>query len=299
MNSIRMWAVSQGEAGRSLSVLEPVGSDETEHALEELLLVNSSLLESNLEIVGRQTPVGGGYLDLLGVDGDGRLVVFELKRGTLTRDAVAQVIDYVSYLDDLAEEDLVRLIESGSGQSGTEAIGDFRGWYTERHAGSSADITATPRAVLVGLGVDERAKRMVEFLSDTGMEVSLLTFHAFREGGRLLLAKQVEVEAPVKSRLAVSPQSKQDNQLRLDAFAVEHGCGDLISKVVRAVEKRMGAYVWPNATSYALSMPSRTAEGRPTQHTYLGVYVDAKARGRIELCFPPRVLDLVGVEVEK
>ena len=59
------------------------------------------MLMPDLTLVGRQTPAGGGALDLLGVDEDGRLVVFELKRGTLTRDAVAQVIDYCSYLESL------------------------------------------------------------------------------------------------------------------------------------------------------------------------------------------------------
>ena len=49
-----------------------------------------------LTLVGRQTPTEGGPLDLLGVDGDGKLVVFELKRGTLLRDAVAQILDYAS-----------------------------------------------------------------------------------------------------------------------------------------------------------------------------------------------------------
>ena len=35
---------------------------------------------------------------MLGIDEYGRLVVFELKRGTLVREAVAQIIDYASDL---------------------------------------------------------------------------------------------------------------------------------------------------------------------------------------------------------
>ena len=57
------------------------------------------MLMPGLKLVGRQTPTEGGPLDLLGVDEDGRLVVFELKREMLSREAVAQVIDYASYLD--------------------------------------------------------------------------------------------------------------------------------------------------------------------------------------------------------
>ena len=50
------------------------------------------MLMPGLTLVGRQTPTGSGWLDLLGVDEDGKLVVFELKRGKLTREAVAQAI---------------------------------------------------------------------------------------------------------------------------------------------------------------------------------------------------------------
>ena len=39
-----------------------------------------------------------------------RLVVFELKRGALTREAVAQVIDYASYLDGMDLDDLANHI---------------------------------------------------------------------------------------------------------------------------------------------------------------------------------------------
>ena len=53
---------------------------------------------NGLTLIGRQVSTDGGTLDLLGIDADGRLVVFELKRGTLTRDAGAQVRDYASDL---------------------------------------------------------------------------------------------------------------------------------------------------------------------------------------------------------
>ena len=86
--------------------LVPSNRMESELLLEETLVNNPGLLLEDLTLVGRQTPTEGGPLDLLGVDGDGRLVVFELKRGTLSRDAVAQVIDYASDLDNM---DLVNL----------------------------------------------------------------------------------------------------------------------------------------------------------------------------------------------
>ena len=51
------------------------------------------------------------------------------------------------------------------------------------------------RLFLVGLGADDRTERMVRFLAEnSGMDISLLTFHGFAYDGRTLLARQVEVE---------------------------------------------------------------------------------------------------------
>ena len=79
----------------------------------------------------------GGPLDLLGVEPDGRLNVFELKRGTLSRDAVAQVIDYSSDLEDMDAESLYRHIAEESGNLGVQPIGDFEEWPWRRRKNST------------------------------------------------------------------------------------------------------------------------------------------------------------------
>ena len=51
------------------------------------------------------------------------------------------------------------------------------------------------RMFLVGLGADERAERMVDFLANnSGMDISLITFPRFRIRGKTLFARQVHVE---------------------------------------------------------------------------------------------------------
>ena len=98
MESLKIWAV-EDQHGAKITPLETAGQTASEGLLENILTRNPDMLEEGLELVGRQTETAGGTLDLLGVDRDGRLVVFELKRGTLNRDAVAQIIDYASCLD--------------------------------------------------------------------------------------------------------------------------------------------------------------------------------------------------------
>lgn len=68
--------------------------------------------------------------DLLGVDPDGEIVLFELKRGTLTREAVAEILDYASDLLERDSNDFANLIESSSGRSGIDRIDDFAEWFS-------------------------------------------------------------------------------------------------------------------------------------------------------------------------
>ena len=195
MKEIKLWKVSPD--GKGKHIIEPlsnVNQTETENQLEEVIVRSPELLMKDLKLVGRQTAASGGALDLLGMDGDGRMVVFELKRGTLTRDAVAQIIDYASYLSDLGTDELISHISERSGNLGVDKIDNFNSWYQEQFAKEISTLEK-PRMVLVGLGADDRVRRMVSFLAQSDIDISLITFHGFEETGKLFLARQVEVTA--------------------------------------------------------------------------------------------------------
>ena len=215
MDEVKIWAVDDAS---NVVPLASKGQTDTESLLEETLVNNPELLIPGLMLVGRQTPTEGGPLDLLGVDEDGKLVVFELKRGTLSRDAVAQVIDYASYLDVMDLAKLADYISERSGQHGIDKIEDFEEWYGSQNFGDLESLKPL-RMFLVGLGVDERTERMVRFLAEnSSMDISLLTFHGFSYDGRTLLAKQVEVapeqERPPRRR-RISAKDKRENLERL------------------------------------------------------------------------------------
>ena len=128
------------------------------------------------------------------MDEDGRLVVFELKRGSLTREAVAQIIDYASGLESMDDGVLAQFISDKSGQHGVPQRDDLEGWYESRWEGRGLSALRPVRMFLVGLGVDERTNRMVRFLAASGVDISLLTFHGYTHDGKTLLARQVRVE---------------------------------------------------------------------------------------------------------
>ena len=244
MDEVKIWAVDDASNVVSLA---SKGQTDTEALLEETLVRNPGLLMPGLTLVGRQTPTPGGPLDLLGVDEDGRLVVFELKRGTLSRDAVAQVIDYASYLDAMELDKLAEYISEKSGAHGIDEIEDFQDWYNSRGFGELESLKPL-RLFLVGLGADDRTERMVRFLAEnSGMDISLLTFHGFAYDGRTLLARQVEVEgaAEPERRSARRRRSVAENRERLEGRIEESGVTEPFDAV-----RDMFRENWPGHRTY-------------------------------------------------
>ncbi len=236
-DELKIWALRDGN---EVGVVESVSGVALEDILEATLVRRPELLESGLHLVGRQTPTESGPLDLLGVDEGGRLVVFELKREKLTREAVTQCIDYASALSAEAPEELARLIAEHSGSGGIEKIEDFEEWYQEWFAENELSDLLPPRLTLVGLGVDERAERMAQFLSEGGIDISVLTFYGFQHEGETLLARQVEVERDAAVRTGQrTNQSAAERRLALQNRLTEQDLAELFEDVDEALRNAL------------------------------------------------------------
>lgn len=214
-NELQIWALDEGG---EVTPVERQRNTESEDKLEDTLVKNPKMLMPKLTLVGRQKRTEGGRLDLLGLDENGQLVVFELKRGQLTREALTQVIDYASSLESMSDEDLFRHIADLQGR-GIERIDNFGEWYIQNFSSE-----ASPRPVqmtLVGLGVDDHAIRMVEFLAKYGLPISMMTFHGYNHGGRSYLAKQVQTERDVEERVKAKSTDRSERDAKRRIAQVE------------------------------------------------------------------------------
>jgi hypothetical protein len=295
MKKIQVWSILKDASGPA-KIAETIENTETEALLEELFVKSPSLLGDDITLVGRQVPTDGGPLDLLGVDEDGRLIVFELKRGTLTRDAVAQVLDYAS---DLAERDpdrIAGLVQEYSGRLGIEKIEDFEGWHSSRFPDSASVLAEGPKMVLVGLGVDDRARRVVKYLADAGVQIELLTFHAFQSEGQLFLARQVET-APV--RPAHRWPTKEENLQVLHQSARDLGVVDLLEEVASFITDNVPGWKWPGKTAYSFGLRARTAEGNLTTRCYVRLDLNPNHPGALTLVLYKRALEAASREAEQ
>ena len=96
--------------------------------IQEWVAANPGILDDGLLIIGKEF---SGFertnerLDLLAVDGDGRLVVIELKRDHSGADAHWQAIKYASYVHGARREDIIRMYASYANISESEAFDEL------------------------------------------------------------------------------------------------------------------------------------------------------------------------------
>lgn len=104
-DSISMPA-SDEEKERQVAMLER--GDFSEEQLEVALIVVPELFDPELFFVGRQLPTDSGVLDLLGIETGSRgfLKVCELKSGSVRRQDIAQVLDYMLWVRETETEEL-------------------------------------------------------------------------------------------------------------------------------------------------------------------------------------------------
>ena len=280
MDEINLWKIGSEQ---ELAPLDSVAQLETELQLEDILVAHPELLDGGIELVGRQTPAAGGWLDLLAVDADGRLVIYELKRGMLGRDAVTQVLDYASALAEKEPGELAEHIGARSGEGGVQQIEDFAAWYEDRFGDLQRLLPA--RMVLVGLGVDETALRIARFIGEGPHDIEVITFHGFRDGEATLLARQLPVQRDVSTSPGAARQTIEQRRRLLDEHLDQSGVRGRFEAVRAALRERMpsGVFENPTAKGVSLQLSSIGPGGVRGPRHYFGVFAEYRSEGVVEI----------------
>lgn len=181
----------------------PCTSIDSEARLEEALEADLDLLSPpKYLLIGRQVATThGNYCDLLAMDADGNLCVIELKRNRTPREVVAQLLDYGSWVKELAYEDILELYsEKNQGR-------DLEEGFAEAFGSSPPEgLSQGHRLIVVASGLDPATERIIGYLSDTyGVPINAVFFWHFQDGPQEYIARSwlvdpVTVEAKAQHR---------------------------------------------------------------------------------------------------
>src|SRR4029079_13030402 len=132
-----------------------------EEDLENWIEKDTSLLGSRFLVIARQHDIPGvGCLDLLCIDEDGKLVVVEFKRKSTTRDTIAQILDYASWLDTASFEEIQNCAQRYLGKPLSDA-------FQEAFETDLPSVTAqNHRMLVVAPKLDLSAERVINYLAD-------------------------------------------------------------------------------------------------------------------------------------
>lgn len=267
--NVGIWAVGADSPERVVR-----SKVDLEKSLEDWIAADPSLLAEGLRVVGRQIRLEGGPLDLLGIDAQGRWVVIELKRERLYREAVAQALDYVACFQALSVEEVREKLGNK-----LHALGEADELLGLVDTQLEDEEEREVAVVLVGTGVDPGLERVVAYLGEYELPVSVVTFEVFAlASGEQLLVREIieeQVEAP-------AGPSKQKSVGEIQRQAGTYGVGDEFARLVTAAEAA-GLYVRPYVRSVMFAPPSH-------KNRFL-MAASPRSGGRLRLSFGPEAFD--------
>lgn len=216
MTNELVFTVHPGRAAKAEAVgLNDLGLRERSD-LQEWVRLNPEILGEDVLILTfefsawkSRAGVESDRLDLLGLDSSGRLVVAELKRGIAPDTVEMQAIKYAAYASRFTAESLAQAHAaylskvSGERVSADEAIAAL-----EEHVDGEIDpeLLRRPRIVLLASGFPEQVKAAAVWLSEMGVDVSLVQFGAYRTEHDVIMTVSQLWPLPEVEDFTVSPR---------------------------------------------------------------------------------------------
>ena len=158
--------------------------DNTEKILEDWIESTPSALFGYEEvyIIGRQVTTNlNKAIDLLGLDENGNTVIVELKRGKTPRETVAQILEYVSFVEDLTYKQLEEIAIHYTGDEGLNLMESHKESFKLPDDRAVA-FNKAQRLVIIGQDISKEVEQTSLFLNKRGLELYCIAFKYFKSG---------------------------------------------------------------------------------------------------------------------
>ena len=222
---IKTWQIIEGELEPRETSLKIEGRTEP-YDLEPWLESDPSVIGDAIVLIGRQVKTKSGKIDLLGIDRDGNLVIIELKRDELPRDALAQAIDYASDVASWTVEEINDICSKYTKGRSLEEL--FNESFSDVDI-ENLDINDAQRIILVGFVIESSLERMIKWLSNKIVVNAVVLKYVKTAKGEELLARTAiiseedEQERIKKQRKFITKAPKVTLQKLADAGLIKDG----------------------------------------------------------------------------
>ncbi len=222
---IKVWEID----GRKIAARDNAvfAQSHREDQLEEWIEQNPEILGENLLVIARQLNIPEvGRLDLLCVDSNGKVVIVELKRDLMPRQAVAQGLDYASWLNAASEDEIVgyadQYLQKQSGDGKSNLADAFEEKFDTK---LPEGFCQNHRILLVAAGLDDSAERIINYLAQKQIGINAVFFNYCELSDN----KQILVRSLLVPESVQSPRPPRDlSEADLVEMAKERKTSDLV-----------------------------------------------------------------------
>lgn len=226
-----------------------------EATLQAWLAANPDAIleDSSVQIIGLEVRTNlGTFIDLLGLDREGDVVVIELKRGETPRDTLAQVLEYASFAATLDADTLEQLFRASMGDDSL-SLGEAHREYFGLGDEDTVSFNKEQRLVIVGHEVTPPIRQSATFLRQKGVPVTCVEFTYFETASKeqLLTTDIVVGRDPVRRPVPPAPPSERLTESSLLASA---GVAAPMVKALLELGGKDGLYVVWSAKAFSLNV---------------------------------------------
>ncbi len=217
---IKSWQIVNGKLSPVVDNLID-GQRKEQVDLESWIFDNPEIIGEGILLIGRQVKTASGTLDLIGIDRTGNIVIVELKRDKLPREAIAQVIDYAAVIKDWTLNEFNEISKEQLNYSIEDKL-------SEKFPDISLEnlrINEAQRLIIVGFEIEESLERMISYLAESfgvNLNAVILNYVKSASGDEILnrtsiIPEETETERIKKKKFSI-PLSDEPGNYEIDVL---------------------------------------------------------------------------------
>jgi len=158
--------------------------------IEEFLEKHIEILDKDIFIIGRQVPTATKtFIDLMGLDVDGNVVIIEIKKGVSERKVVSQILEYGVWAENIQYEEINRIAKE-------KHLKDFPDLYKKFETNFKTipePFNQNQRLYIVAEKIEQKIEDVCRYLRIRGMDIKCIELNFHESAGHQLAHTDVIV----------------------------------------------------------------------------------------------------------